>query len=142
MHRISPAPFHAVAGLLSLGFFPMAALASGTPSAAPSTQATRPSPALNLICLGPDRTTTVTCRLTGRGFRQYERVQITYTVKVGQDFRRVTPMFYRRTGTTDASGSFARPPLRMPLNGGGLYIQVVATGAAGDHAMAFAAGPA
>jgi hypothetical protein len=143
MHRISSSPFLALAGLLSLGFFPLAVSAGGAPSGGlPAAQAPRSSPSLSFICLGPDRTTAVTCRLTGRGFRHYERVQVTYSVKVGIDMRRVSPMVYHRTSTTDAAGSFTRPPLWVRLDGGSLYIQVTATGAAGDHATAFAAGPA
>ncbi len=143
MRRMSRSPFRAVAGLLSLGFFPLAVSAAGAPSdTLPSAHATQSSPSLNLICLGPDRTTTVTCRLTGRDFRHQERLRITYTVKVGHDLRRVTPAVYRRTSTTDARGSFARPPLRVPLNGGYLDVQVTVIGVAGDHATAEATGPA
>jgi len=143
MCRKSFVPFLALAGLLSLGFFPLAVSAGGTPSGSlPPAQASRSNPSLTLICLGPDRTTTVTCRLTGRGFRHHEQVHITYTVKVGHDLRRVTPAVYRRTSTTDARGSFARPPLRVPLNGGYLDVQVTATGVAGDYTTAEASGPA
>lgn len=143
MRGFLSSPFRAVAGLLSLGFFPLAVSAAGAPSGSlPTAQVPRSGPSLNFICLGPDRTTTVTCRLTGRGFRPHEQVRITYTVKVGNDLRRVTPTIYRRISTTDAGGSFARPPLRAPLNGGYLDIQVTVIGVAGDHAIAEATGPA
>jgi len=143
MRRISSSSFRAVASLLSLGFVPLAVSAGGAHggSLLPA-QAHRSAPSLSLVCLGPDRTATMTCRLTGRGFRRYEQVRITYAVKVGKDMRRVTPTVYRRISTTDAGGSFARPPLRVPLNGGYLDIQVTATGVVGDHAMAEATGPA
>jgi len=143
MRRMSRLPFLALAGPLSFVFFPVAVSAGGAPTGSlPLAHILQSGPSLNVICLGPDRTTTVTCRLTGRDFRPSEQVRITYVVKVGKDMRRVTPTIYRRTGTADARGSFARPPLRVPLNGGYLDVQVTATGVTGDHATAEASGPA
>ncbi len=99
-------------------------------------------PSLSFICLLPDGATVTTCRLTGRGFRPDEAVRIVYDVRLGPGSHNPARTLYRRTVTTDARGSFARPPLRVALNNRTLTIEVTATGARGDHATATVAGPA
>jgi len=110
-------------------------LVAAQPAMARSTAPAVPvvvKPSLSFICLLPDGATVTTCRLTGRGFRPDEAVRIVYDVKLGPGSHNPARTLYRRTVTTDARGSFARPPLR----------KVTATGARGDHATATVAGPA
>lgn len=135
MRPIPRLPILALAGLLPLGLSPVAA----SVGALSSTAAT---PRLSFICLLPDGATVATCRLNGHGFHHHEAVRITYDVKTGLGSRRASRTVYRRTDTTDAGGSFVRPPLRVPLDGGALYIRVTVAGAAGDYATAEVEGPA
>jgi hypothetical protein len=100
------------------------------------------NPSLSFICLLPDGATVTTCRLIGRGFRPDETVRIVYDVRLDPGSHNPARTLYRRTVTTDARGSFARPPLRVALNNRTLTIEVTATGARGEHATATVAGPA
>jgi len=135
MRPIPRLPILALAGLLPLGLSPVVASASGF-------SRTTATPRLSFICQLPNGATIATCRLNGRGFHHYETVRIMYDVKTGLGSRTALRTVYRRTATTDASGSFVRPPLRVPLDSGALHILVTAVGAAGDYATAEVAGPA
>ncbi len=87
---------------------------------------------------------TAYAHLSGHGFYARERVQITYTVRVAVGSvrqHRLTTAVYRRTATTDAHGSFTRPPLyvRFDTQNPDIGVRLTVTGARGDHA-AYATG--
>jgi hypothetical protein len=109
-----------------------------------SLQATLPVasswPLLTLPC-GVPLHAVVTCRLAGYGFKPHEQVAISYRVSIGTTHGKDTTV-YHRSAQTDAQGSFTRPAFWFRVDPRVLSYQltVVATGAAGDHAMTGAAG--
>jgi len=89
-----------LAGLLSLGLFPVSAAT--------------PRPAIAFPCALQQQR--VICRLSGRDFYPHERVRIIYTVFASPVEGARAVAVYRRTTTTDGRGSFTRPSLWLALN--------------------------
>jgi hypothetical protein len=83
-----------------------------------ATAASHPTLSLPITFKG----STAYAHLSGHGSYARERVQITYTVRVAVGSvrqHRFTTAVYRRTATTDAHGSFTRPPPEPRYRGAG-----------------------